>query len=63
VAVVALLEEAVTRGVGAFSAEEARRRGGPWLDVVRDVKTRDRLLALLGELERQAFVRWRWPGE
>ena len=54
--VVALLEEAVTRGVGAFSAEEARRRGVPWLDVVRDVKTRDRLLALLGELERQAFV-------
>src|SRR5262249_49954486 len=54
--VVALLEEAVTRGVGAFSAEAAKRRGVPWLDVVRDAKTRDRLLALLGELEREAFV-------
>ena len=54
--VVALLEEAVTRGVGAFSAEAAKRRGVPWLDAVRDVKTRERLVALLGKLERQAFV-------
>src|SRR5262245_19699572 len=54
--VVALLEEAVTRGVGAFSAEAAKRRGVPWLDIVRNAKTRDRLLALLGELEREPFV-------
>jgi len=53
---VALLEEAVTRGVGAFSAGAAKRRGVPWLDIVRDAKTRDRLLALLGELAREAFV-------
>src|SRR5207249_845795 len=40
--VVALLEEAVTRGVGAFSAEAAKRRGVPWLDVVSDVTRRRR---------------------
>jgi hypothetical protein len=54
--VLALVEEAVRRGFGAFSAEEARRRGVPWLDLVRDDKLRDRLLALLGELEGRAYI-------
>jgi hypothetical protein len=52
----ALMEEAVRRGVGAFSAEEARRRGVPWLDVVRDARARERLVALLRELEAKAWV-------
>src|SRR4029450_10979098 len=36
----ALMEEAVRRGVAAFSAEEARRRGVPWLDLARDARVR-----------------------
>ena len=31
----ALMEEAVTRGVAAFSETEAKRRGAPWLDLAR----------------------------
>jgi hypothetical protein len=46
----ALMEEAVKRGVGAFSAEEARRRGVPWLDLARDPRTRAELGAILQEL-------------
>jgi hypothetical protein len=46
----------VRRGVGAFSAEEARRRGVPWLDLVRHAKTRRRLGGLLDELERRRWV-------
>ena len=34
--VIALMEEAVARGWAAFSEQEARRRGVPWLDLVRD---------------------------
>ncbi|HEV8586621.1 MAG TPA: hypothetical protein VGT02_16760 [Methylomirabilota bacterium] len=54
--VLALLEEAVKSGAGAFSAEEARRRGVPWLDVVRDARLRDRLRPLLAALEGRAHV-------
>ena len=52
----ALMEEAVRQGVGAFSADSARRRGVPWLDVVRDGRVRGRLTALLKTLEARAFV-------
>jgi hypothetical protein len=52
----ALMEEAVRRGVGAFSEEAARRRGVPWLDVVRDGRARDRLTALATDLEAQGHV-------
>ncbi|HEU4368163.1 MAG TPA: hypothetical protein VFV05_08065 [Methylomirabilota bacterium] len=52
----ALMEEAVRRGVGAFSAQEAARRRVPWLDLVRDARVRDRLTALLKELEAQGHV-------
>jgi hypothetical protein len=48
--VTALMEEAVKRGVGAFSAEEARRRGVRWLDLARDPRTRAELGAILQEL-------------
>jgi hypothetical protein len=50
------MEEAVKRGVGAFSAAEARRRGVRWLDLVRDPKTRDDLGAILDGLARQNHV-------
>lgn len=53
---VALMEEAVKRGLAAFSAAEAQRRGVPWLDVVRDGRLRDKLLPLVAELERQGYV-------
>ena len=52
----ALMEEAVKRRLGAFSEGEARRRGVPWLDPVRDQGLRERLAALVGELESQGWV-------
>jgi hypothetical protein len=52
----ALMDEAVRRGIGAFSASEASRRGVPWLDLVRDGRARDRLLALVQELEGKRHV-------
>ncbi len=54
--VMVLMEEAVRRGVGAFSAEEARRRGVRWLDLARDPKTRVELGAILDGLARQNHV-------
>ena len=50
--VMVLMEEAVKRGVGAFSAAEARRRGVRWLDLARDPKTREELGAILDGLAR-----------
>jgi hypothetical protein len=54
--VTVLMEEAVKRGVGAFSAGEARRRGVRWLDLARDAKTRGALGAILDELARENHV-------
>jgi hypothetical protein len=54
--VMVLMEEAVKRGVGAFSAAEARRRGVRWLDLARDPKTREELAAILDGLARQNHV-------
>ena len=54
--VLALMELAVARGVGAYSEQEAKRRAVPWLDLVRDTKTRPKLLALAADLERRAWV-------
>ena len=53
---VALMEEAVARGVAAFSAGEAQRRGVPWLDLARDEGLHARLLAWAEEFERAAHV-------
>jgi len=54
--VTVLMEEAVKRGVGAFSAAEARRRGVRWLDLARDPKTREELAAILDRLARGNYV-------
>ena len=54
--VLALMEQAVARGIGAFSEGEARRRGIPWLDLGRDPKQLSALSRLAAELERQAWV-------
>jgi hypothetical protein len=48
--VTALMEEAVRRGVGAFSAAEARRRRVRWLDLARDARTREELGRVLDGL-------------
>jgi hypothetical protein len=53
---VALMEEAVTRRLAAFSETEAKRRGVAWLDLARDPGLRKTLASLLDELERRAFV-------
>jgi hypothetical protein len=53
---VVLMEEAVTRGLAAFSEEEARRGGRRWLDLARDQKLQGALVALAASLERQAYV-------
>ncbi|HSB81987.1 MAG TPA: hypothetical protein VLM91_24670 [Candidatus Methylomirabilis sp.] len=54
--VIALMEEAVKRGFTSFSAEEAKRRGLPWLDLVRDQGVKDRLAALCEEFRNQGYV-------
>jgi hypothetical protein len=54
--VLALMERAVVRGVGAFSEREAQRRGVPWLDPVRDPRQRVAFTALVAEAERTAWV-------
>jgi len=51
-----LMEEAVTRGLAAFSEDEARRRGVPWLDLARDRKLVDALGALAESFERRSYV-------
>jgi hypothetical protein len=54
--VLVLMEEAVARGWAAFSAEEAQRRGVPWLDLVRSKDLGARLAALAAEFEREGKV-------
>jgi hypothetical protein len=54
--VLALMEEAARRRLGAFSREEASRRGVPWLDLVRDGRTRDALAALVDTWQVQGYV-------
>jgi hypothetical protein len=53
---VVLMEEAVTRGLAAFSEDEARRRGVPWLDVARDRKLVDALGPIAESFERRSYV-------
>jgi hypothetical protein len=53
---VVLMEEAVKRGVAAFSPGEARRRGVPWLDLARDARVRAALGGIAAELAGQGHV-------
>ena len=53
--VLALMEAAVERGIGAFSQGEAERRRVPWLDLVRDPEQRAKLAALVGEFARTGY--------
>ena len=53
--VMVLMEEAVKRGVGAFSADEARRNIH-WLDLARDAKVKDALAALVDGFARESYV-------
>lgn len=53
--IVALMEEAVTRGWAAFSEGEAARRGIPWLDLVRSEDMNAKMASLLPQFEREAF--------
>jgi len=50
------MEEVVGRGLAAFSEAEAKRRGVPWLDLVRDAKLKSALASLAETFERQAHV-------
>jgi hypothetical protein len=54
--VLALMDEAVKRGLAAFSAGEAKRRGVPWLDLARDAKTKEALAGLVDGFATQAYV-------
>ncbi len=54
--VLVLMEEAVKRGLGAFSAEEARRRGVRWLDLARDRKLKEALAPLVDGFAKEAYV-------
>jgi len=53
--VIVLMEEAVARGIGAFTRGAAQRRGVPWLDLARDPDVGARLAALVDEFERQGY--------
>ena len=53
--VLALMEAAVERGLGAFSQAEAARRGVPWLDLVRDKAQLDKLSGLIAEFARSGY--------
>jgi hypothetical protein len=53
--VLALMEAAVERGWAAFSEAEAKRRGVPWLDLVRVPELNGRLASLVAEFERAGF--------
>jgi hypothetical protein len=53
--VLALMEEAASRGWAALSEPEARRRGIAWLDLVRSPELSARLASLVAEFDRTAF--------
>jgi len=54
--VLALMDEAAKRGLAAFSPGEAKRRGVPWLDLVRDAKTKEAMAALVETFAAQAYI-------
>ena len=54
--VMVLMEEAVRRGLAAFSQAEAKRRGVAWLDLARDPKTGEALAALVDGFAARAYI-------
>ena len=54
--VLALSEEAVARGLAAFSRETADARGLPWLDLARDAALISRLRGVVDELAARGHV-------
>jgi hypothetical protein len=52
---IALMEEAVTRGWAAFSQEEAQRREVEWLDLVRSEGMNKRLATLVASFARDGY--------
>jgi hypothetical protein len=54
--VLALSEEAVARGLAAFSRESADARGVPWLDLARDAALVSRLRGIVDEFAGRAYV-------
>ena len=53
--VIVLMEEAVERGIAAFSLGESTRRGLPWLDLVRDPVVAAKLASLVDEFAQTAY--------
>ena len=53
--VMVLMEEAVQRGLAAFSKEQSQRLGVSWLDLVRDPALQAKLSALIGEFARSGY--------
>jgi hypothetical protein len=54
--VLVLMEETVRRGLAAFSADEAKRRGVRWLDLARDPKLREAMIPLLDRFVKETYV-------
>ncbi|HZP68855.1 MAG TPA: hypothetical protein VFB29_02825 [Pseudolabrys sp.] len=52
---IALMEETVRRGWGAFSQTEAARRGVEWLDLVRSQQVKTRMASLVEEFARKGY--------
>jgi hypothetical protein len=52
---IALMEEAVTRGYAAFSQQEAAARRIPWMDLVRDEALKAKLRQLIAQFEREGY--------
>jgi len=53
--VIVLMEEAVQRGIAAFSKSEAQRLRVPWLDLVRDREVGGRLAMLVDEFRQEGY--------
>jgi hypothetical protein len=53
--VLSLMDQAARRGWAAFSQEEAKRKGVPWLDLVRDQSLLQRLAGLVAEYARTGY--------
>jgi hypothetical protein len=53
--VLVLMEEAVQRGLAAFSKEQAQRLGVKWLDLARDSSLQAKLQALIDEFEQAGY--------